>query len=117
MSNKWLCEEYGHVWNLAAEKCTMCGIPVSSITLPSEQQIEFDNLNDTVKTDEYEIVITLSIKTFGTKEQAEQTLARFKSEVALQHFDVTYGMEFIKDSTTLAERFTELVVQSTFKVV
>lgn len=103
MSNKWLCEEYGHVWNLAAEKCTVCGIPVSSITLPSEQQIEFDNLNDTVKTDEYETILTLRLKTYGTPEQAAQTLERFKSEVALQHFDVDYYTEYtrLRDSNKI----------------
>lgn len=114
MSGKaWDCRPNGHIWNLAAKKCTMCGLAVSDMTLTPEQREEFNRLNNSVKSDNHEIVITLKIKTFGTKEQAEQTLARFKSEVALQHFDVTYGTEFIRDSKTLAE----LVVDSTFKVV
>lgn len=100
------CKHDGHIWNLAAEKCAVCGLAVSDVTLTPEQREEFTRLNDTVKNDNYEIVITLKIKTYGTKEQAERTLVRFKSEVALQHFDVTYGTEFIRDSTTFAERFT-----------
>lgn len=103
MSLDWDCKVMGHSWNLTAEKCTVCGIPVSSITLPSEQQIEFDKLNDTVKTDEYETILTLRLKTYGTPEQAAQTLERFKSEVALQHFDVDYYTEYtrLRDSNKI----------------
>jgi len=102
----WACKRDGHIWNLAAEKCTMCGLAVSDVKVTREQYAEFDKLNDTVKNDNFEIVVTLKIKTYGTREQAEKTFARFKSEVALQHFEVTYGTEFIKDSKTPVEQFS-----------
>ena len=49
---------------------------------------EFERLNGTHEDGEYETIMMLTLRTYGNKDQLDQSLERLKDELQLQGFDV-----------------------------